>query len=156
MKIETTRFGVLEVSKEKIINFPKGLLGFEHLRQFVIVPVDNNPAFVWLQSVEASEVAFLLVDPFLFFSGYEVELTCDLREELSIKDRSDVIIQAIATIPKTGIKDMTANLVGPVVINVRRNLGKQVVLQNTEYGTKHPLFKNKVAKEEQIKNAQNA
>jgi len=156
MIIKTTRFGELEVAKEKIINFPKGLPGFEHLRQFVIVPVDNNPAFVWLQSVEAPDVAFLLVDPFLFFSGYEVELTRDLREELSIKNRSDVIIQAIVTIPETGIKDMTANLVGPVVINVKRNLGKQVVLQNTEYGTRHPLFRNKGTKEDQVKSAQNA
>lgn len=142
MEIETTRFGKIEVSPDKIITFPEGLLGFEKLKKYALLPLNDNPAFTWLQSVEDPVVAFLILDPFLFFADYSVKLDDNLCSELSIDDNSEVIIQVIANIPKSGVKDITANLVGPLVINVKEKLGKQIILQNTEYGTRHRVFNN--------------
>ncbi|NLJ99998.1 MAG: flagellar assembly protein FliW [Clostridia bacterium] len=140
MKITTSRFGELEIPGEKVITFPWGLPGFEGLRGFVLLPVEDTPPFSWLQSVEDSHTAFLLVDPFLFFKDYEISLTDQLRKELLVEDKSHAFVQVIATIPGENIQDMTVNLVGPVVINPKRNLGKQIILENTCYGTRHPIF----------------
>ena len=142
MKVQTTRFGELEVTKDKMFTFPEGLLGFDWLREFSFVPVEDNPAFRWLQSLEEPDVAFLLCDPFMFFSDYEVKLDDKVSSELEIAKKEDVLVKVIATVPKTGIKNMTVNLVGPVVFNVKKRFGKQIVLQNSEYGTRHKVFTN--------------
>jgi len=143
LKFETTRFGSIEVPEDKIIEFPWGIPGFENLKKFFLVPVNEAPFFTWLQSAEDPGVAFLLVDPFLFFEGYEVELTEDIKGDLKINDEKDVVIQAITNIPKTGLENATTNLVGPIIINVNQRLGRQVILQDTPYGVKHLLFPKK-------------
>ena len=127
---------------EQVICFNEGLLGFGHLNKYVLLPADNSFVFTWLQSTEDADVAFLLADPFMFFSGYEVELDDSIREGLQIEAEKDVVIQTIVTIPETGVKDMTANLVGPVVINVHDKIGKQTILTQTNYSTRHKLFES--------------
>lgn len=142
MKVHTTRFGEIEVDSEKIICFSQGLLGFETLNKFTVIPVDDKETFTWLQSTEEPHAAFLLTDPFAFFSDYAVDLNPAICKALSIRSREEVVIQAIITIPETGVKDMTANLVGPVVINVKNRIGKQIVLTDSGYTTRHRLFSN--------------
>ncbi|HHX94791.1 MAG TPA: flagellar assembly protein FliW [Clostridia bacterium] len=141
MKIATSRFGEIEVDPEQFIRFNEGLLGFDTLKSFTLLPVDNSQIFTWMQSTEEPQVAFLLADPFVFFADYAVDLEPALCEALDISSREDLVIQSIVTIPKTGVKDMTANLVGPVVINVKNRTGKQVVISHSGYTTKHRLFK---------------
>ncbi len=140
MKITSSRFGEIEIDDEQQIFFKEGLLGFENLKNFVLLPVNNSMIFTWLQSTEEGEIAFLLADPFMFFPGYEVELDESIREDLQIDAAKDVVIQAIVTIPEAGVKDMTANLLGPLVINVNDRIGKQTVLTQTNYTTRHKLF----------------
>ena len=140
MKITSSRFGEIEIDDEQQIFFKEGLLGFENLKSFVLLPVNNSMIFTWLQSTEEGEIAFLLTDPFMFFPGYEVELDESIREDLQIDAAKDVVIQAIVTIPEAGVKDMTANLLGPLVINVNDRIGKQTVLTQTNYTTRHKLF----------------
>jgi len=144
MKIETTRFGRIEVCEDKVLFFLRGLIGFEDLRRFVVLPLDDNPYFVWLQSAEEPQIAFLLADPFVFFQGYELDIPEGALEKLKITERSQVLVQVISTIPQTGVADMTANLVGPVIINTKENLGMQVILSDSKYGARHPLFKNTI------------
>ena len=140
MKITSSRFGEIEIDDEQQIFFKEGLLGFENLKNFVLLPVNNSMIFTWLQSTEEGEIAFLLADPFMFFPGYEVELDESIREDLQIDAAKDVVIQAIVTIPEAEVKDMTANLLGPLVINVNDRIGKQTVLTQTNYTTRHKLF----------------
>lgn len=140
MLIKTSRFGEVEVGPEEIIIFSHGLPAFEHLREFFLYPIPENPAFIWLQAKEDPDVAFLLVDPFLFFPGYVVELTPDVQEELGIKDLMEVLVMAPVTIPEGEIRKMTANLLGPIVINRASRRGRQLVLEGTPYTTRHPLF----------------
>lgn len=141
MKVATSRFGVVEIEPAEMLNFPEGLPGFEHLREFFFHPIPDNPAFIWLQAVKDPDVAFLLVDPFLFFPGYEVEIPEGLREELKIREPADVLVLAVVTVPNGDVRRMTANLVAPVIINRAARLGKQYIMEGTQYTTRHLLFR---------------
>ena len=63
MKVKTTRFGELELDESRIISFTEGILGFPNYKKFVLLDRDNNSPFVWLQSVETEELAFVLMKP---------------------------------------------------------------------------------------------
>ncbi|MBE3573708.1 MAG: flagellar assembly protein FliW [Moorella humiferrea] len=143
MKVPTSRFGVVEIGPADVLNFPEGVPAFEHLREFFLHPIPDNPAFIWLQALADPEVAFLLVDPFLFFPGYEVEIPEGLQQELAIQGAADVLVLAVVTIPDGDVRRMTANLVAPVVINRKARLGRQFVMEGTGYTTRHPLFRDK-------------
>lgn len=143
MLVETLRFGALEVAEEDLIRFPLGLPGFEHLKQFFFVPLPDNPAFVWLQAKADPAVAFLLADPFLFFPGYSVELGEAEKALLEAGGPEEIVVYAVVTIPPGGVREMTANLLAPVVINRRARLGLQMILDGSGYSTKHRLFPNR-------------
>ena len=140
MQINTSRFGLIKYSPQDLLHFPDGLLGFQELTDYLLIPLEANPAFFWLQSVQEEQIAFLITDPFLFFSDYQVELSESLKQELAITKREQVALYTIVTIPASGVKDMTANLVGPLVINMENRQGAQYVLGGNQYHTKHRLF----------------
>ncbi|PRR70303.1 flagellar assembly protein FliW [Neomoorella humiferrea] len=143
MKVPTSRFGVIEIGPADVLNFPEGVPAFEQLREFFLHPIPDNPAFIWLQAIADPDVAFLLVDPFLFFPGYEVEIPEGLQQELKIKEAADVLVLAVVTVPDGDVRRMTANLVAPVIINRAARLGRQYVMEGTKYTTRHPLFRDK-------------
>lgn len=144
MQIKTTRFDVLNYSPQDLIHFPAGLLGFEELKDYLVIPMADSDAFFWLQSVEQGEIAFLVTEPFKFFSDYEIQLGDNLKKKLSITQREQVAVYTTVTIPQTGVKDMTANLIGPLIINLDNRRGIQYVLEGDRYHTKHRLFKDKM------------
>jgi len=146
-QVDTVRFGLIEYSPEDLIHFPAGLLGFPELKDYIVIPLEANPAFFWLQSVQDGQIAFLITDPFLFFPDYEVELSESLKQELAITRREQVVVYTIVTIPATGVKDMTTNLVGPLVINLENRRGAQYVLGGNQYHTKHRLFRKQATGE---------
>jgi len=134
------------ISPDLIITFPNGMLGFEYLKHYRLVQVPENPFFYHLQAVDEPAVGFLLVDPFVFFQGYEVELkdihlkNIGITEQAEPHPSSGVLVLAVVTIPPEGVAGMTANLLGPVAINLVAAKGAQVVLEGTAYTTKHRLF----------------
>lgn len=140
MKLNTKNFGELDIDEKKIISFPEGLPGFEEEKEFVIINnEDEENPFCWLQSVKNPDLAFVIVDPFFVFSDYSVDLSETVQEKLKIKDEKDVAVYSIVVVPED-LKKMTANLLGPIVINVRERLGKQVILDDPRYTTKHYIF----------------
>jgi flagellar assembly factor FliW len=142
MIIKTARLGELVVEAQNIINFNPGLLGFENLTSFVLVDIADIPNFKWLQSIENTELAFLLVDPFTIKKGYCVELNDDVAEKLDISAPEDVLVYTIVTVPKGGFKDATTNLVGPVIINWTKKKGKQIIFERDNNTIKYPLLTN--------------
>jgi len=139
MKVATLRFSEIEVKEQEIIHFPQGLPGFEALARFVIIKPDPELPFSFLQSIDDGDIAFILTDPFLFFQDYEFEIPEPIKQDLRIHEEKDVMVWTIVSI-KESLTDATANLLAPVILNVREQLGKQVILQNTSYRTKHPLL----------------
>lgn len=139
MKCTATRFGSFEVRAESVLTFPSGLLGFTEHRRYVILDHDTDAPFKWLQSVEEPELAFVIMDPALFHPGYHVDVPADALAEIGAKEREDLALVVILTIPSDDPVRITANLRGPLVISHRTKLGKQLVLSE-EFPTRHPLF----------------
>jgi len=140
MKVNTTRFGELEIDSSKIIHFFKGLPGFEELRRFIIIPVEDTNDIHWLQSMELPEIAFMVIDPFKFIHGYACNIPDPDIAELELKTPEEALILTTITIPQGNPAKTTTNLVAPIVINTRLNRAKQVIMSGSPYKTKHLLF----------------
>ncbi|MDF0666432.1 MAG: flagellar assembly protein FliW [Nitrospira sp.] len=139
MKCTSTRFGSFEVRAESILTFPSGLLGFPEQQRYVMLDHDTDAPFKWLQSVEESTLAFVIMDPALFHPGYQVDVPTDAWAEIRAREREDLALVVILTIPSDDPGRITANLRGPLVISHKTKLGKQLVLSE-DFPTRHPLF----------------
>lgn len=141
MKIESTRFGELELEDEHFIRFPEGLPGFQGEKTFVLIEPDLESPFSFLQSAEEADLTFLLADPFVFFPEYEFVLEDEVAEELKLSEKNPPRVFLIATV-RENLSDMTVNLLAPLVINQNSRTGRQVILNKTEYTVRQKLFPN--------------
>jgi flagellar assembly factor FliW len=139
MIIQTSRFGSVELTEEDIVNFPEGLVGFNSLQKFVLLDDPNDEVFAWLQSCEEPGIAFPVLEPELFATGYNVSLTRHDLEALNLKDMTGSRAFTIVTIPNDATQ-MTANLKAPVIINVAERIGRQCVLQDSQLNIREPIF----------------
>jgi flagellar assembly factor FliW len=137
---------VIEINESDILHFEHGLPGFEEEKEFVLLPMEGTP-FSTLQSLSTKHLAFFTTNPFLFFREYDFELEESVQEKLKIKEETDVLVQVILTIQEP-LDKSTANLQAPVVINVKENLAKQVVLTDNRYLTRHVLSESKLVGQE--------
>ena len=140
VKLSTSNFGNLSIEKENIITFEQGLLGFEELKQFAIIDLEECLPFEWLVSVEDPIVAFPILNPTLFFSDYKPSLSKDDLISLNIKKEKDVEMFCIVTLDKKP-ENVTLNLKGPILINMKNKIGKQVVLTEDYYSLNQQLIR---------------
>ncbi|MCL2181070.1 MAG: flagellar assembly protein FliW [Treponema sp.] len=138
MKVDTKAFGVIEVDEKDKIIFPRGLFGFEDYKDYIMFNAEHEP-FVWLQSTEEMEIAFILIDPFLFRKDYEANINDEELADIGIKPGDKAVIYVIVTIPQDG-GAMTANLQGPVIINKDDRKGMQAILSDVKWKTKHDII----------------
>ena len=139
-KVYTSRFGEIEVDERKIVHFKDGIPAFEEEHEFIILPYDEESPYYFMQSLSTPDLAFLLTIPFLFFNDYTFEIDDATVEELGITSPDTVFYYSMVTIPNGSIRYMTANLVAPIVLNAANMQAKQVVLEKSNYTTKHRLF----------------
>ncbi|WP_378950663.1 flagellar assembly protein FliW [Pelosinus sp. sgz500959] len=139
MIIQSTRFGKLEIDESEIINFPHGIPGFPEEKKFILVANAPDSPFSFLQSTVEANLTFLLADPFVFFKEYEFKIDDEVTHELGLFSENPPQVFVIATV-KEKLEDMTANLLAPVVINSQERIGRQIILEKTNYGTRHSLF----------------
>lgn len=121
------------------LTFVKPLPGFDNLKQFSLLPIENNPDFLLLQSVEDQEVGLVAVSPFLFKPDYEFQLRDEFLDKLNISNHEDALVISIVTL-SSDVKGITYNLKAPVIINIKNGNAMQVILDNDEYMIKHPLI----------------
>ncbi|GLC32325.1 flagellar assembly protein FliW [Clostridium omnivorum] len=140
MKLNTKFHGIVEYNEEDVITFKKGLPGFENLRSFILIPVEENNIFTILHSIEDDEVGLLLVSPFEAEPDYELKLNDEKINELKIESQNEVLVLNTVTL-RNNIKEITTNLKAPIIINIKEKLGEQIILDNEKYCIKHPLFK---------------
>lgn len=138
--IQTARFGALDIEDEKILHFADGLPAFEEEHDFVLLPLEEDSPYSFLQSATTPDLAFLVTVPFVFFPDYEFELDDEVTKRLALTAPEEMQIYTLLTIPGGHIEEMTANLMAPVVINQKTREAKQVVLDKSHYTTKHRLF----------------
>ena len=146
-KVYTSRFGEIEVDEKKIVHFRNGIPAFEDEHEFIILPYEEESPYYFMQSLRSPDLAFVLTIPFLFFPEYTFEVEEDTVQELGITNSSQVFYYTMITIPGGRIRDMTSNLVAPIVINSDNMQAKQVVLEKSNYTTKHRLFPESAQKE---------
>lgn len=130
MRIDTKFFGSVDIEEKNVIDFADGIPGFENLNKFVILDIDDNPNLKCLQSIENSNICLLIMIPWEFFKDYQIELTDKEIEELEIQKETDAAIYNVVTVRND---KFTANLLAPIIVNVIKNKGKQIILQNKEY-----------------------
>jgi flagellar assembly factor FliW len=136
LKINTSRFGEIEVNESDLINMPEGLIGFPELNQFILLDHDADSPFKWLQSVNDAEMAFVVISPLSFRPDYMVEVTEEEVSALKLTNANDAVISVIVTIPMDP-KKMSANLKAPLIFNLTNRTGKQIILKDSQYQTKH-------------------
>jgi len=138
MKVDTKAFGLIEVDEKQKVNIPQGLFGFEDYTEFALFDAEHEP-FYWLQCLNDKEIAFILIDPFLFRKDYEANITNEDLAEIGIKTPDNALIFTIVTIPSDG-NPMTANLQGPVIINKENMTAMQAVLSDSKWKTRHDIM----------------
>jgi flagellar assembly factor FliW len=139
MNIASTRFGALNVPDEALVNFPSGLLGFPEWTRYVILDHDTDAPFKWLHCAEEASLAFVVIDPALFNEHYHVTISSEARGEVEGTEADELGLAVILTIPSDDPSAVTANLRGPLLLNPRTRLCKQLVLTE-DYPTRYPIF----------------
>jgi len=142
MNIKTTRFGTITIGEEKIITMPFGMLGFPDKKRFIIVQHKENSPFFWYQSVDDPTLAFVITSPFPFKPDYEVDMD-DVLKEMSWnegEENNNLALYVVVNIPKGSPDKMTANLIGPILVNNRACQAVQMVISNSPYSHKFPLI----------------
>ena len=133
-------FTELQFTDDDILTFEGGIPGFDNFKKFAIVTVKEHLPFEWLVCVEDPHLRFAVVNPMLFMPDYNPKISKFQLEDLNVKDAEDLKILAIITI-KQDIKESTANLVGPIFINIREKRGKQIIIDDDAYSTQEKIIK---------------
>jgi flagellar assembly factor FliW len=133
MRVASRLFGPLEVPAEECFTMPEGMLGFAGERRFILLPAAQKGIF-WLQSMDDGALIFVVVDPFEFLPGYEVDVP-----ELPEADLAHTVILTIVTLPREPGQQPTTNLQAPLIFDTRQRTARQLVLQDPRYHTRHPV-----------------
>ncbi len=140
MKINTTRFGELEVVEASCFNFVSPVLGYEDEPQFAIIEHKEGSNFKWLQSTKSPSLAFAITMPGFFGIEYVFDLPDSTQEELDIESADDIVVFNIVVIPHENPRASTVNLLAPVILNLKNQKASQVVLNGTNLRVDYPLF----------------
>ena len=137
MKIDSSRFGPIEIPEEKVITLPQGLIGLPGTK-YALVARDENSPFLWLHSVEDGGLALPVTNPWLFFPEYEVRISDEDAEQLGLEgpEQADILCVVRAA---EDIGDFTVNLLSPIVLHAAKRIGKQVI-NEVGYDVRMPLF----------------
>ena len=137
MIVDTTRFGQVEVDEQRLITFPKGILGFPQYKRYVLLEPAPDSYFYWLQCTETPDLAFVVTDPSLFVSSYKVPIKPEQMDELGITSPEEAQVLVIVNKRENVL---TGNLQGPLVIHLHTRVGEQLVLSDRRFTTRVPLM----------------
>lgn len=148
MHLETTRFGPLDISEESVITFPEGVIGFEGCKRYVILSKKDNAPLRWLQSLDEPGLAFIIISPYQFKPDYCPKLEKKDLSMLGVKSIKEAEVLAIVVVPENP-RDMVANLMAPILINPKLCIGRQLIMQDSEYPTRYRILDSFDKSEEQ-------
>jgi flagellar assembly factor FliW len=146
MKIETKYHGEIEISEKDVVSFESGIPGFLDEKKFTVLLFSEESPLYILQSLTTPQLAFVCSNPFSFFKKYEFDLSDSIIEKLDIQSEEDIVVLVILTLQEDFQKS-TANLQAPIVINTKKQVGKQVVISDSRYTTKHILNNSSIKQE---------
>jgi flagellar assembly factor FliW len=141
--LHSSRFGVLEIPDEAVIEFPSGLIGLGGTR-YALLARNEDSAFVWLHSLDDPDLAIPVTNPFRFFATFEVELDDAEAERIGISDADDTAVY-VTVRAADALEDFSANLYAPILISGGR--GHQVINQSADAPVRAPLFQRPATEE---------
>ncbi|WP_290917735.1 flagellar assembly protein FliW [Halodesulfovibrio sp.] len=130
-----TRIGTQSISMDKVIEFPRGLLGFEDHHSFTLLQLRDASPFLVLQSMDAPNLGFLVADPYSFIDDYPVVINSVDEETLQVDDPADVAVLVTVTIPHGRPENTALNLSGPILVNRKSRRGVQTPLTDKNVPT---------------------
>lgn len=127
-------------TEEQVIRFPAGLPGFEGARRFIIMSVPEHQPFHWMECVdEGNNIRFAIINPLAFRPDYQPKIKKEELNSLEIKDPKDLLLYVIVTL-RAPLVESTANLMGPLFINIRDKVGKQIIIENDAYSLRERII----------------
>ncbi len=132
MKLDTSRFGTMEIDPDSVITFTQPIIGFQEYRRYVLMSVPGGGEVKWLQSTDSGDLAFILMNPLQIFPGYTVELRAEEMRELAVATVEELDVYTLVVVPNDPAKVRT-NLRAPILISPKHRLGKQTVLDRSNY-----------------------
>jgi flagellar assembly factor FliW len=130
----------LQFAESDIIYFESGIPGFLSHKKFVISHDEDQEPFHWLHSVDDPRTKFVLINPMMVDGTYDPNMTKLDLEDLQFESKSDMMIYTIVTLNHQNLMESTANLNGPILINIRGKKGKQIILDDSRYSVKTPIM----------------
>ncbi len=144
MKIKTRKFGEIEIDEQNTLVMPEGLPGFPGFESFVLLEDPTSAPFYWFQSMEEPNLALIVMNPFIFKPDYEIDLKGFVSsiewKESQIKNLQVYVVINISGEGKD--KKITANLVGPIIINSNKKQAVQVIIPNSSYSHQHNVLES--------------
>ena len=141
MKLNTARFGEIEIEENRIFNFVMPIIGFDMLHKFIILDPKKDTLFKWLQSIEDPALAFPIISVSALNLDYTIDLPDNIVETLDIKNVESLLVMNITSIPQDNPKGTTINLLAPLIFNLDNQNAAQVVLSGSGYDISYPMFK---------------
>jgi flagellar assembly factor FliW len=137
-EINTKAYGTMTVQEQQIMQFPRGVFGFEDTHEYALLDA-TTPPFYWLQSTSAAELAFVLINPYIVARDYVLDIAEEDLEAIGHPDADDLLVFAIVTIPADRNR-ISCNLQGPVIINRRTRIARQAISLDPRWEVKHYFF----------------
>ena len=137
-QIDTKLFGTISYTEKEILNFPRGLVGLENLKTFLLLSFEEYEPLKFLQSTDKTIFSFTLINPYVLKSDYEIKLEESDYSDISLKEGGGILVYVILTIPEDPSK-ITANFLAPIVVNPESMKAKQLVLVNSDYSATVPI-----------------
>ncbi len=142
LEIDSKDFGKITVNTKQRVMFPDGLYGFESFKEYYILEYDE--IFKCLQSKDNKDTAFIVINPYYFKKDYVLDIDESDYREIGLENEQEIRkyldLYVIVTIPAVDPNNMTANLLGPIIINSKNQTGKQSLSRNSDYSVKHNIL----------------
>lgn len=137
----TKAFGTIEIDTDTIYSFRDGLYGFVDETEFALIEGKNDSPFIWLQSTTNEHLAFILIDPLMLMNEYRPLVIRSDIDALQVSEITDCRIFVIVTIPQNAPEEMTVNLQGPILLNQKLKIGRQVISDDDKHGVRISALK---------------
>ncbi len=139
MELVTRYFGTINYDDQNVVSFESGIPGFEDLRSFTLIDVENVDNLTCLQSLDDGNVCLFMVPPATLVDNYDIDVNDNVVNELDLKSQEEAELYTLLSI-KNDMSETTANLRCPIIINTTTRKGLQGILENTGYKIKEKIY----------------